>query len=210
MKEIEYFDTQGTKSGAVSLPFEMQRKEESSHALACAIRVLRFSWRQGSVKSKGRGDVSFSNRKPWKQKGTGRARAGSARSGIWRSGGAIFGPQPRTRTLSMPRKQLRLAMNNILFKMIDNKAIHQLDLVLDKPSTKKAFTAIKQAGLENKKAVFFVSFNDYKTLASLRNIPSVHIVFYDQPNVYDLANATCWVFLSKDADSFKGMVEKWN
>jgi large subunit ribosomal protein L4 len=81
-----------------------ERKEMSRRGFAMAVRALLQNWRQGTVACKGRSDVSFSNKKPWKQKGTGRARAGSARSPLWRGGGVAFGPQPRTRTLKITKE----------------------------------------------------------------------------------------------------------
>src|ERR1700722_4270098 len=84
------------------------------HAISDYVRSLFQNWRQGTVWSRGRADVSFSNKKPWKQKGTGRARAGSAKSPLWRGGGVTFGPQERTRVLKTNKKIRQLALLSLL------------------------------------------------------------------------------------------------
>ena len=88
---------------AKDLDLATEKRSELTVGFSIWIRTLRQNWRQGTVGCKGRSDVSFSNKKPWKQKGTGRARAGSARSPLWRGGGVIFGPQPRVRVLRLQR-----------------------------------------------------------------------------------------------------------
>ena len=97
---------------ASDLNIEGARKEISPVAMAVYVRSLLQNWRQGTVACKGRSDVAYSNKKPWKQKGTGRARAGSARSPLWRGGGVIFGPQPRTRVLKAG-KQLKRSVSQL-------------------------------------------------------------------------------------------------
>src|SRR4030066_2094069 len=92
---------------AQDLSFDTQFKRATPAAFSTWIRVLEKNWQQGTVACQGRSDVSRTNRKPWKQKGTGRARAGSARSPLWRGGGIIFGPQPRTRTLTVSKSLKR-------------------------------------------------------------------------------------------------------
>lgn len=190
---------------------EQDRSAVSSLAFAQCIRVLRQNWRQGTVGCKGRSDVSFSNKKPWKQKGTGRARAGSARSPLWRSGGAIFGPQPRTRTLDVTKTTKQQVFKSLLWKNLDVKNIFSLqwDPVETGPKTAMAFKALKQAGLNNKKIIMFVSAHDFNTHASFSNLPNVQMLLFDQPNAFHLANGQCWVFLNKDAQAFKGMVSSW-
>jgi len=187
------------------------RKEDSPRTLACSIRVLGQNWRQGTVGCKARADVSYSTKKPWKQKGTGRARAGSARSPLWRGGGVTFGPQPRVRELSLNKKQKTLVLNNLLFSMLDSNGISCLDFsVKQKPSTKNAQEFLKIAGLSGKKVALFLPFNDELNAASFRNIPEVNILVFDEPNAYHLSNADCWVFLKKDTDQFQEMAKRWH
>lgn len=175
------------------------------------VRVLRQNWRQGTVACKGRSDVSFSNKKPWKQKGTGRARAGSARSPIWRSGGVSFGPQPRVRKLQINKQLKKQVLLNMTSAYANNGKVQVLDWHLnqEKPSTSHAFKALKQAGLLNTTINLFLPVNDALSFASFANIPHVRILFFDQINAFDLAQAANWVILKKDADHFKTMVSQW-
>jgi len=191
---------------------EFLRKNASPIGFAIAVRALQQNWRQGTVSCKGRGDmVSRSTRKPWKQKGTGRARAGSARSPLWRGGGVIFGPQPRVRTLSIPKKMRRNLFNALLFDFLKDKSIVSLDWRVegDTPKTAPAYNAIKETGLIGKKMVLFVPSNDVVSSASFANIPGVKVLSFDQPNVFDLADSDFWVFLKKDFEHFKEMVQPW-
>ena len=125
---IAVYDVHGKQIESLALDLvDVQRKQISEKTFALNIRMLFQNWRQGTVASKSRGELAFSNKKPWKQKGTGRARVGSIRSPLWRKGGVIFGPQPRTRMLALNVKKKRLVFNNILFSAIDNKTIRCFD-----------------------------------------------------------------------------------
>lgn len=210
MKSITVHSSNSTNS---SLEFDvaLTQREMSPRSFACAVRVLLQNWRQGTVKTKSRGEVAFSNAKPWKQKGTGRARAGTKRSPIWRSGGNSFGPQPRTRMLNTNAKHRRLVFNNLFFTALGNDSIHCLDLAFENaPHTKTAMQSLKHAGLADKKVVVLMAANDLLSYSSFKNIPNVLILFFDQPNAFDLAGGTQWVFLKKDWDTFKNMVAQWS
>lgn len=187
-----------------------ERRELSPVGFATVVRSLLQNWRQGTVACKGRSDVSYSNKKPWKQKGTGRARAGSARSPIWRGGGVTFGPQARTRTLKVPRELTKNVLNNIFFDFIDNKRIISLEWTMpDLPNTSAAFAALKSAQLIDKKVNLFLLTSDTLSHASFVNIPHVQVLYFDQANAFDLVNNGYWVFLKKDADAFREMVSQW-
>ena len=211
MKEIRVYNTDGQKQESIALGLDISQKEYCQQAFSCAIRSILQNWRQGTVGCKARSDVSFANKKPWKQKGTGRARAGSPRSPLWRSGGVTFGPQARTRTLGINKKQKRLVLNNLLFSLLEKEAVCCLDFDSpDKgPNTKVAFSALKNAKLADKKIAMFVPFSDEANLYSFRNIPKVDILTFDQPNIFSLSNCHQIVFLKKDIESFKDMVSKW-
>jgi large subunit ribosomal protein L4 len=175
------------------------------------VRVLAQNWRQGTVACKGRSDVAYTNRKPWKQKGTGRARAGSARSPLWKGGGAIFGPQARVRTVKMPKQMKRKVLLSMLASNLDQKNIICADWELssEQPKTSQAQELVNTPGLTNKKIVLFVAPYDFHSALSFANIPNVRPLSFDQVNAYDLANSDCWLFLKKDFDQFKGMVSQW-
>lgn len=175
------------------------------------VRALAQNWRQGTVAVKDRSEVARSNKKPWKQKGTGRARAGTARSPLWRGGGVIFGPQARVRTLTVTQQGKNQAMSYLAHTFLSANQVLSFDwqVASDKPSTTQASHFLKNAGLDNKKIVLFVCPDDFITYASFANIPQVKILFFDQANAFDVMNAECWVLLHKDIDLFKEMVSKW-
>lgn len=186
-------------------------KPASKASFSTWIRVLSRNWAQGTVACKGRSDVNRTNRKPWKQKGTGRARAGSARSPLWKGGGVIFGPQERVCTLKTTKKLKRKVLVTILMDRIKHKNVLYADWVLpnDKPKTSAAHELLKKTGLAHKKVILFVEPRDFAVAASFINIPNVHPLSFDQVNAYDLANSECWLFLKKDFDHFKTMVSQW-
>ncbi len=189
----------------------------SNHAVADVsyaiwIRALMQNWRQGTLGCKTRGEVSFSNKKPWKQKGTGRARAGSARSPLWRSGGILFGPQPRVRTLKVNKQNKGQVLNACLADYAQAGNLYSFDWSLssEKPSTSLVHKAFGNVGLTNKKVVMFLDRHDYAHWASVNNLEYVHVVSFDDVNAYELSLGSCIVVLKKDFDMFKNMVAKWN
>jgi large subunit ribosomal protein L4 len=212
MKTIPIYDAiQGKAVDNINISDVIEQKEKSPATFACALRVLRQNWRQGTVACKTRGEVSFSNKKPWKQKGTGRARVSSLRSPLWRKGGIIFGPQARVRRLDMNVKQRRVVLNNLFFSMLKNDAIRCLDVAqMQKPSTKMARNVLNINALQDKKVVIFLPFHDEVSAATFRNMPNINILLFDEPNAYDLSNSDYWVFLKKDVELFKEMIARWN
>jgi large subunit ribosomal protein L4 len=183
----------------------------STKTFAIYIRTLLQNWRQGTVGCKGRSDVSFSNKKPWKQKGTGRARAGSARSPLWRGGGVIFGPQARVRQLKISKEMRRGVLRGLLSRFVENQKVVTLDWIppTDRPRTAEAYSALKAAEMQEQKVLLFLDINDRVTAASFANIANVHIISFDEPNAYHLSNAAYWLVLKKDFELFKNMVSKW-
>jgi large subunit ribosomal protein L4 len=200
----------------VIAPDDLQITQEnrahiSSEGFSQCVRAEWQNWRQGTVACKDRSEVSYSTKKPWKQKGTGRARAGSARSPLWRHGGVIFGPQERTKILRVPKKLKRGVFNALFWDYMSNQKVLSIDWVAQEsgPKTAHAFKALKQANLADKKIILFVNPYDTVTHASFDNIPNVRMLLFDQPNAYHLANGDCWVFLQKDIQNFKEMVTSW-
>lgn len=214
-KVIPIYGLDGKEKDKIEFDIQGEPKELSPKTYSFIIKVLRQNWRQGTVACKSRGEIAFSGKKPWKQKGTGRARAGTASSPLWRKGGVVFGPSSRVRQLFSNRKQRRLVLNNLLqnlFETNSSKNIYCLDCDFssEKPSTKEAFNILKNLGLKNKRVILFLPFNDEANFLAFRNIPFVKVFSFDQPNAFDLSNGDCWVFLKKDSDTFKKMVSLWN
>jgi large subunit ribosomal protein L4 len=196
---------------AKDLGISVPKKPVSSKLFAIWVRALLQNWRQGTVAVKGRSDVSFSNKKPWKQKGTGRARAGSPRSPLWRGGGVIFGPQARVRKLTMPQKMKQQVLAQLTVDRLKNKQVLVADWYVsgEKPATKQAVQLLKQLGLLQKKVTLLLPADDLLTFASFVNVPNVQVLLFDQVNAYDLANSAVWVVLKKDFDAFKTLVGGW-
>ena len=206
--------TQVIKTVLTPADLELAARTETTtntKALAQYIRALMQNWRQGTVGCKDRSEVAFSNKKPWKQKGTGRARAGSPRSPLWRKGGVTFGPQERVRTLKVTKNHKREVFTDLLWSKLEAQNVISLNWSVDeRPKTALAYSALKQIGLADKKVVLFVSTYDFITQASFANIPNVSMIFFDQPNAFTLAHGDNWVFLAKDSDLFKEMVGLWS
>ncbi len=187
------------------------KKLASEKQFSMWIRALMQNWRQGTVGVKGRSDVARSTKKPWKQKGTGRARAGSARSPLWRGGGVTFGPQARVKHLSVPKSIRKQVLNRLLVERIGDKKVITTDWTIEGevPKTAQAAKMLRSIGLQSKKVTVFLSLDDVVNYGSFVNIPQVQVLLFDQPNAYDLANSQYWLVLKKDVDLFKHMVEQW-
>jgi large subunit ribosomal protein L4 len=195
---------------AKDLGITAPKKATSAKLFAVWVRTLLQNWRQGTVGVKGRSDVSYSNKKPWKQKGTGRARAGSARSPVWRGGGVSFGPQMRVRKLTLPQQMKKQVLIQLVADRIKHKQLVVAEWQLsEKPSTKQASQILALAGLTGKKVTVFLPAADLISFASFVNIPYVQVLFFDQANAYDLANSHAWLILKKDFEMFKDMVGGW-
>lgn len=175
------------------------------------VHVLFQNWRQGTVAVKGRADVQLSGRKPWKQKGTGRARAGTARSPIWRGGGVTFGPQKRSRTLKINKAMRKAVFATLLADHLKSGNIFTIDWEItgDAPRTKQAMQLLAKLGMLDKKVTLFLPVDDRKTYASFLNVPNVQVLYYDQPNAFDLAGGGNWLILKRDLELFKETVGKW-
>lgn len=206
------------KSDSFSHPVTMDelgitvpKKTVSKQQFAMWIHALLQNWRQGTVGVKNRSEVSLSGKKPWKQKGTGRARAGTARSPLWRGGGVTFGPQPRVKKLTVPAQMKKQVLAQLVADRIAQKQIIIVDWLLEgeKPSTKQAIQLLKNINKIDKKIALLLSPGDMITLTSFINIPNVNVLLFDQANAYDLANNQTWLVLKKDFDAFKKMVNRW-
>lgn len=196
---------------AKDLKVSLKELSVSSAAFSDWVRSLSQNWRQGTVACKGRSDVSRTGKKPWKQKGTGRARAGSFRSPLWRGGGVIFGPQKRSRTLKISKQVKQKVLGGILAEYLKEKRVYSLNWTPsgEKPKTAEVHGVLKKAGLLDAKVVFFLPQDDVLVRASCANIPNVNVLFFDQANAFDLANSARWVYLNRDSGAFKEMVSRW-
>lgn len=185
---------------------------DAQASYAVWIRALMQNWRQGTVGCKDRSEVARTNKKPWKQKGTGRARAGTARSPLWRGGGVIFGPQARVKTLKISKKSKKAVFAALMSQWFEQGKVFVLDwqMSTETPSTKAFVQALQSAGLQDKRVSLFLQRDDVIHWMSLRNVSSVNPLSFDDVNAYDLSLGDCLVVLKKDVDLFKEMVAQWN
>ena len=198
MPKVALYNQAGANVGEVELADAVFGIEPNNSVLFDAIVMQRASQRQGTAKVKGRSEVAGGGRKPWRQKGTGRARQGSIRSPQWRGGGIVFGPTPRSYSYKLPKKVRRLAIKSALSsKVLENELLVLEGLDFDAPKTKEMTSVLK--GLEiNRKALIVTADADENVALSARNIPGVTVVTVTGVNVLDVVNHDKVIF-TKDA-----------
>jgi large subunit ribosomal protein L4 len=158
--------------------------------------------RAGTASTKTKGLISGGGRKPWRQKGTGRARAGSTRSPLWRSGGTIFGPQPRDYSYKMPKKAWRAALCLALSDRARNGKLFIVEsLDLSEPKTKVAKAALDKLGLKH--ALIILGADDHKFLRAARNLAAHKVLAVEGLNVYDLLNYSELVMTTSTAKALE-------
>jgi len=185
MASVVMVDMSNKKVKDVELP-AVFGAEVKSHLLHTAVVNQLANKRAGTVATKNKALVSGGGAKPFKQKGTGRARAGSNRSPLWRHGGTIFGPQPRDYSYSIPKKEKRAALSAALSAKVKNSHMILLDKIqLAAPKSKDMASLLKNLGVAETALVLIAGENKNVTLAS-RNIPTVKVLRMENINVYDL------------------------
>ncbi|MND91333.1 50S ribosomal protein L4 [compost metagenome] len=186
MPKVALFNVSGSQVGEVELNDAVFGIEPNTHVLHEAVVMQRASLRFGTHKVKGRSEVRGGGRKPWKQKGTGRARQGSIRSPQWVGGGVVFGPTPRSYSYKLPKKVRRLAIKSALSSKVIDQDIIVLDaLTLNAPKTKEFAAILNNLKVDRKALVVAPSYDDNVAL-SARNIPGVKFVAADGINVLDV------------------------
>ena len=188
MTKVTLFKQDGTTNGEIELNSEIFGIEPNENVVFDAVIMQRASLRQGTHAVKNRSAVSGGGRKPWRQKGTGRARQGSIRSPQWRGGGIVFGPTPRSYSYKLPKKVRRLAIKSVLSqKVLDNKLVVVEALQFEAPKTKEFAPVLSRLNVDTKVLVVVESSNDFALLAA-RNIPNVTIVDETDVTVLDVVN----------------------
>ncbi len=206
MPRVNVLNQLGEKVGTVTLNDEVYKIEPNEQVVYEVINAERAGMRQGTHKVKGRSEVSGGGRKPWRQKGTGRARQGSIRSPQWVGGGVVFGPQPRDYSKKVNRKVNSLAIKSLLSSRLATKDLIVLDeLKIENGKTKEFVAVLKALELENLKTlVILKKANEeqkeeaFKVLQSSNNIPSVKVQTVEHVSAYDLILADKLV-LTKEA-----------
>lgn len=176
----------------IKLSKEVFDIEPNDNVLCDAIQVARCGLRQGTYKVKNRSEVSGGGRKPWRQKGTGRARQGSIRAPQWRGGGVALGPIPRDYSLKMNRKERKLALKSALsYKAHDNEIIVVDKIEVSVPKTKEMLKMLESFDIQDKKVIIVMSELSENVILASRNLQNVLIMEPNELNVLDILNADC-------------------
>ncbi|WP_373231651.1 50S ribosomal protein L4 [Cohnella sp.] len=198
MPKVTVFNVDGKQVGELDLAEGIFGLEPNVHVLHSAVLLQQASLRSGTHDTKGRSEVRGGGRKPWKQKGTGRARQGSIRSPQWKGGGIVFGPTPRSYGFKLPRKVRRLAIKSALSSKVQDNQIIVLDqLSLSQPKTKDIAKLLNNLKVERKALVVTADFDNNVAL-SARNIPGVKFVAAEGINVLDVMKYD-QLIITKDA-----------
>lgn len=186
MPKLTLYNQSGSEVGEIELNDSVFGIEPNRSVLHDAVVMQQASMRQGTHKTKGRSEVRGGGRKPWRQKGTGRARHGSIRSPIWVGGGVVFGPTPRDYSYKLPKKVRRLAIKSALSSKVQADEMIVLDkLSFEAPKTKEMVAVLKNFSAD-KKALIVTADYDETVYLSSRNIPGVKWISADGVNVLDV------------------------
>ncbi|MCI1747361.1 MAG: 50S ribosomal protein L4 [Acidipropionibacterium sp.] len=204
-KTIDLLNTKGKKSGSVELPGAVFDVDANIPLIHQVVVAQQAAARQGTHATKTRGLVSGGGKKPWRQKGTGRARQGSTRAPQWVGGGTVHGPQPRSYAQRTPKKMVAAALRGALSDRARDGQLFVLTSLVDgdKPSTKSAKAVLASIGDLNKVLVVLARSEENSWL-SVRNLAEVHVLAVDQLNTYDVVKADQIVFTKAAFDAFVG------
>lgn len=198
MPKINVLNVSGQNVGEIELNDSIFNIEVNEHVLYEAVKCQLANRRQGTQSTKTRAEVRGGGRKPWRQKGTDRARHGSTRSIIWVGGGVAFAPKPRDYSYSLPKKVRRLALKSALSsKVQDNEMIVVDEIAFEAPKTKEMMNLFKNVN-SAKKTLVVTADNDVNVVKSVRNIEGANVCHVSTLNVYDILNCDSFI-ITKDA-----------
>ena len=197
MEKLQVVNVKGEKVSEIKVNKEIWGIEPNDAVLYDALRLARNNFRQGTADTKTRSEVSGGGRKPWRQKGTGRARQGSTRAPHWIKGGIVFGPHPRSYSIKMNRKERRLALKSALaYKAIESKLIVVDALNVETSKTKEMKAILKDLNVAKKVLIVVDELTDNLILSS-RNLNNVLLLSVDEINTYDVVYADTMVITEK-------------
>jgi len=205
MASAKLYDFKGEQKGTVDLPKALFDGEVNRAVLYDVIRAYMANARGGNAHTKTRGEVIFSKAKPYRQKGTGRARAGKRSSPIWKGGGVTFGPRPRDYSVRIPKKMKRKALLSALADKGNAESVVVVEnFNMDQPKTADFARFLRSAGLEGKKVLVAVDAFDENIFKSVRNVPGIKFMVGKNLNAYDILDAD---FLLLTRESVSSMEE---
>jgi large subunit ribosomal protein L4 len=202
---VDVLDAAGKKAGSVDLPDEVFGVQVNVPVMHRVVRAQLAAARAGTHSTKTRSEVRGGGKKPWRQKGTGRARQGSIRAPQWTGGGVVFGPKPRDHSLRVNRKEKALALRSALSDRRAGGNVVVLDaLDFDAPRTRQAVELLDALDLAGRKLLLVVDGLEEAAIKSFRNLPTVHLLTFDQLNTYDVLASDAVVFTRDSLDGFLG------
>jgi len=185
--EFEVVNSSGQSSGKITLPDEVFNVKTKKHLIYEAVKSYMANQRLGTARTKTRSEVKASGRKPWKQKGLGRARSGTAGSPVWVGGGIAHGPKQRDFYYALPKKARRSAIRSALSDKAREGGVKIVEgLAVSEPKTKQAIQLMKSVGVEDTKCLFVVIAKDETLIKATRNIPGVKTTTARDLNVHDV------------------------
>jgi large subunit ribosomal protein L4 len=187
MPDLDVIDIENKKVGTVEASVDVFEARVNEGLVQRYVTMQLAARRGGNAATKqNKGDLHGSNKKPWKQKGTGRARSGNTRSPIWRGGMTVFGPGPRSYTFTLSKKSKKLALKSVLTERFASKSIAVVDsIVLEQPKTKDAAAILQKLSLPSK-TLFILSEKNQNFQLAVRNLPDTNVLLVDGLNVFDL------------------------
>lgn len=206
MATVEIKNMKGAKVGAAELSATVFGVVPNTHAVHFVVRSQMAGRRSGTHDSKTRGMVSGGGAKPFRQKGTGRARAGTTRAPQWTGGGAVFGPHPRSYGFRVPNKVVKLAMRSVLSAKAAEGVLYVVDsLEITEPSTKVAAAMLASLGI-NGRVTVIVPNGDVEAIKSFRNLPKVRVITATESNTYDLVDNTALILTKSALEYLEGVL----
>ena len=208
--EVKVLDINGKETGRkVQLSDSVFAIEPNKHAVYLDVKQYLANQRQGNHKAKERAEVAGSTRKIKKQKGTGTARAGSAKNPLFKGGGTVFGPRPRSYSFKLNKNLKRLARKSAFsLKVKESNLIVVEDFTFETPSTKNFINVLKSLGLENKKSLFVLGDSNKNVYLSSRNLKTSSVVTTSELSTYAILNAKSLVLLEGSVDGIEANLSK--
>jgi len=208
--KVAVVDLNGKDTGRkIELSKDVFAIEPNNHAVYLDVKQYLANQRQGTHKAKERAEISGSTRKIKKQKGTGTARAGSIKSGVFKGGGRMFGPRPRNYSFKLNKNLKRLARKSALtMKANDNAIVVLEDFNFDTPKTKNFTNVLKALGVENKKSLFVLGASNNNVYLSSRNLKGSEVVINSELSTYKILNANKLVLLESSLEGIESNLSK--
>lgn len=203
--KVQVLDLSGKGTGEIAISDDIMKASVDPSLIHQVVRGYMAEHRQGSASTKTKGEVRGGGVKPWRQKGTGRARAGSIRSPLWNGGGTVFGPRPRSFSINVPKKAKKQALRNVVGDKVKSGSVKVVkDITWDKPKTKQAVKLMNALKLEGK-VLMMIKDEKESVVRSFLNLPEVKIVSTDQLNVYDILDSDDILTTKK---AFEALIEE--